>query len=134
MNYKGGLGRRGEELACEYLEREGFAVIKRNFHISHDEIDIIAENDKYIIFVEVKTRAQTPVNIRYGRPCMAVNYTKKQKMLRAASEYLRRFKPGKCPRIDVIEVYMPPVREDSPIDVKTLMPQKIKHITNAVHK
>ncbi len=134
MNYKGSIGKRGEELACEYLEKAGFTVVARNFHVSHDEIDIIAENDKYIIFVEVKTRAQTAVNMRYGRPCMAVNFAKKQKMLRAANEYLRRFKPEKCPRIDVIEVYMPPVREDSPIDTKTLMPLKIKHITNAVHK
>ncbi len=134
MNYKGSIGKRGEELAAEYLENAGFTVMERNFHVSHDEIDIIAENDKYIIFVEVKTRAQTAVNMRYGRPCMAVNYSKKQKMLRAVSEYLRRYKSAKCPRIDVIEVYMPPVREDSPIDTNTLMPLKIKHITNAVHK
>lgn len=134
MNYKGSIGKRGEELACGYLENAGFTVKERNFHVSHDEIDIIAENDKYIVFVEVKTRAQTAVNMRYGRPCMAVNYTKKQKMLRAANEYLRRFKPGKCPRIDVIEVYMPPIREDSTIDLETIVPLQIKHITNAVHK
>lgn len=134
MNYKGSIGKRGEELACVFLEKAGFTVKERNFHVSHDEIDIIAENEKYIIFVEVKTRAQTAVNMRYGRPCMAVNYAKKQKMLRAVSEYLRRYRPEKSPRIDVVEVYMPPVRENSPIDTNTLMPLKIKHITNAVHK
>ncbi len=125
---------RGEELAAEYLENAGYKIVARNFHVSHDEIDIIAENDKYIIFAEVKTRAQTAVNIRYGRPGTAVNYAKKQKLLRSAEEYLRRYKPEKAPRIDVIEVYMPAVREGDAVDTFTLTPLKIKHITNAVHK
>ena len=134
MSYKKSIGNRGEELAAGYLEDKGYRVTARNFHVSHDEIDIIAEDEKYIIFVEVKTRAQTEVNIRYGRPAMAVNYSKKKKLLRAALEYLRRFKPGKAPRIDVIEVYMPAVREGEVTDIATLPAIKIKHITNAVHK
>ncbi len=134
MRYKSAVGLRGEELAVEYLEKNGYTVTARNLHISHDEIDIIAEDEKYIVFVEVKARAQTASNMRYGRPASAIDYNKKQKLIRAAEEYLRREKPGKAPRIDVIEVYLPPISERTPIDIAKLIPTKINHIRNAVHK
>lgn len=44
MNYKKKTGARGEELAAEYLVSEGYTITARNLHVSHDEIDIIAEN------------------------------------------------------------------------------------------
>ncbi len=134
MSYKKSVGMRGEELAAEHLEKNGFTVTHRNFRVSHDEIDIIAENEKYIVFAEVKTRAQTVGNLRYGRPAAAVNFAKRQKLLRAVTEYLRRERPSKQPRIDVIEVYFPEIHEGTPVDVEKLIPLGIKHITNAVHK
>ena len=118
MNYKKKTGARGEELAAEYLVSEGYTITARNLHVSHDEIDIIAENEGYIVFAEVKTRAQTCSNKRYGRPAAAVNYAKSQKQ----------------PRIDVIEVYFPAIHEDTPIDISTLRATGIKHIRNAVTK
>ncbi len=134
MSYKSAIGKRGEELAAEFLEKNGYEIIARNLHVSHDEIDIIARDEKYIVFAEVKTRAQTPSNRRFGRPAAAVDYQKKQKLLRAVSEYLRREKPAMAPRIDVIEVYMPAVHSDTPIDHSRLIATEIKHIRNAVHK
>ena len=134
MRYKNAVGVRGEELATEYLEKNGYTVTARNMRVSYDEIDIIAEDEKYIVFVEVKSRAQTSSNKRYGRPASAVDYNKQQKLIRAAEEYLRREKPGKAPRIDVIEVYFPPISEHTPIDIAKLIPIRINHIRNAVHK
>lgn len=134
MSYKGDVGKRGEELAAEYLERQGYTVTAHNFRVSHDEIDIIAEDDGHIVFVEVKARAQTRANMRFGRPCTAVDWRKKQKLLRCVSEYIRREKPTKAPRIDVVEVYFSPIDEGTPIDVSALLPIKINHIRNAVHK
>ncbi len=134
MSYRSLLGKRGEDLACRLLVNEGFTIIERNFHVSHDEIDIIAADGKYIVFAEVKTRAQTLSNKRFGRPAAAVNYQKRQKLLRGVSEYLRQNKPTGQPRIDVIEVYMPSIRQGSPVDVSTLEPIGIKHIKNAVQK
>lgn len=134
MSYKGDIGKRGEELAAEYLIKNGYTVTARNAHVSHDEIDIIAEDEGHIVFVEVKARAQTTSNRRYGRPCAAVDYTKKQKLMRCVTEYLRREKPNKAPRIDVIEVYFPPIHADTPIDISQLLATEIKHIRNAVHK
>ena len=106
MTYKATLGAHGEELAARFLDNAGYTIKARNFRIFRDEFDIIAEDEKYIVFVEVKTRAQTESNKRYGRPCLAVNYQKKKKLLRAAEEYLRRYRPQKQPRIDVAEVYV----------------------------
>ncbi|MBE6611129.1 MAG: YraN family protein [Ruminococcaceae bacterium] len=134
MSYKKAIGMRGEELACEFLAHAGFSIVARNLHVSHDEIDIIAEDEKYIVFAEVKTRAQTWQNRRFGRPGNAVDHDKQQKLLRTASEYLRRNSPGKQPRIDVIEVYFPAIREETPIDIASLIPTEIRHIKNAVHK
>ena len=134
MSYKQQLARRGEQLAAEYLEGLGLHIIARNFYVGHDEIDIIAEDDKYIVFVEVKSRAQTKSNMRYGRPAMAVDYRKKQRLVRAGEGYLRQNKPHKQPRIDVVEVYFPPIHEDTPIDISRLIPLKIHHFRNAVIK
>ena len=127
------IGARGEELAAKFLEELGYRIVARNFHVSHDEFDIIAEDDKYIVFTEVKSRAETETNKRFGRPCMAVNYQKKQKLLRAAEEYIRKYRPGKQPRIDVIEVYFPPISKNIPICTDELPALKITHLRNAVH-
>ena len=134
MNYKKQIGMRGEELAAEYLVSNGYTITARNLHVSHDEIDIIAEDEGYIVFTEVKTRAQTASNKRYGRPATAVNYTKRQKLIRSAEEYLRENPTQKQPRIDVIEVYFPAIHEDTPIDISTLRATGIDHIRNAVTK
>ena len=134
--YKKELGVRGETLACEHLESLGFRIIGRNVHVGHDEIDIIAENDTRILFVEVKSRAGTSSNKRYGRPASAVDYTKRSRMLRAVRQYMfdHRGEIKKAPRLDVIEVIFPPIHSDTPIDISRLIPQKLDHITNAVHE
>ncbi|MBQ2347982.1 MAG: YraN family protein, partial [Clostridia bacterium] len=49
-------GRQGEKLVCAYLEQKGYKIVCTNYHSRYGEIDIIAENDSVIAFVEVKTR------------------------------------------------------------------------------
>ena len=66
----------GEEVCCEYLESLGFTIKEKNFHTRHGEIDIIAENDRYIVFAEVKLRAIGDNLIKYGRPAIAVTKNK----------------------------------------------------------
>ena len=53
MSYKKAIGQRGEELACAFLTQAGYTVTARNLYVSHDEIDIIAEDAKYIIFAVI---------------------------------------------------------------------------------
>ncbi|MBQ7320849.1 MAG: YraN family protein [Clostridia bacterium] len=102
------IGRYGEDLAAAHLIRNGFTVVRRNFRVARNEIDIIAENDGYLLFVEVKTRSapdeRTPS--RYGRPSRAVTYDKRDRTLYAARAYLRDHPTKKIPRMDVMELYL----------------------------
>lgn len=134
MSYKKEIGTRGEEIAAEYLEGLGCRIIAKNLRVSHDEIDIVAEDGTKTVFVEVKARADTRSNRRYGRPAAAVDYQKQQRLIRAAEEYMRRNPDAKPPRIDVIEVVFPAIHEDTPIDLSKLLPVYVNYIRNAVHK
>lgn len=100
------IGDLGEQMAADYLTRQGYTIIARNYYAAHNEIDIIARYEAYICFVEVKTR-RTSEAAKYGRPAAAVSYTKQKRLIAAAEQYLRQ-NPG-CgqPRLDVIEVYLP---------------------------
>lgn len=96
-------GTGGEDAACKFLEGEGYTVVCRNFRAVHDEIDIIAETERYIVFVEVKTRRYVPYS-RYGRPSSAVGARKRACLARAAEAYIRSHPSSKFYRFDVVEV------------------------------
>ncbi len=119
-------GNRGEEIACDFLKREGYVINRRNFRSKYGEIDIIAENATTIIFVEVKSRSETPVQSFYGRPSLAVNAKKRDHILKTVKKYLQLFRPDKSPRIDVIEQLISPVEGTEFIQVK------INHLKAAV--
>ena len=96
------LGNAGENFAANYLESRGYKIITKNFRVRSAEIDIIAEKDDVIIFVEVKTRSST----KHGLPIEAVNFRKQQKIIDAASVFLQDEKYfDKACRFDVIEIY-----------------------------
>ena len=99
-------GAAGENVACEYLKKNGYTVLCRNYRAAHDEIDIIAESDTYIVFVEVKTRTATVKKSPYGRPAAAVNAKKRACLARAAEQYIRTHRSEKFYRFDVIEVLL----------------------------
>lgn len=93
----------GEDVACEYLEGEGYNVIERNYVSSKGEIDIIAVDDRHIVFVEVKTR-EDGLNVeKYGRPALAVTREKQKRIIFTAKCY--RGVDGLIPRFDIIEIY-----------------------------
>ena len=77
-------GRQGENAACDFLVKNGYTITKRNYTAPHGEIDIIAENEKYIVFVEVKYRSSG----KMGSPLEAVDYRKRQKIMQTARHYL----------------------------------------------
>lgn len=74
----------GESLACKYLTERGFTVVARNVRTKGGEIDIVAEKDNTLHFVEVKTRTGG----RHGKPYEAINYYKLTHMVRAARLYI----------------------------------------------
>ena len=121
----------GEDIAAEYLEKEGFTVIARRHHSGHLETDIIATNGEYILFTEVKTRRAAPDSTHpYGTPADAVTPAKRKNLIAAAEQYLKTHKEETAnlqPRIDVIEIYLDP-HSDTP----SLL--RLNHYKNAVRK
>lgn len=94
------LGQKGEELATVYLKDKGFRILFRNWKWGKHEIDIIAENKDYIIFIEVKTRTD---NFQM-HPVTAVTNEKQKSIIRAADGYIQRYRIDKESRFDVITI------------------------------
>ena len=96
----GVIGEKGERLTADFLRKNGCAVIKRNYACRYGEIDIIAENDEYIIFVEVKTRKKNSLT----SPAESVNFGKQKRIMLTAQDYLTKVICEKQPRFDVAAV------------------------------
>ena len=71
------LGSEYETRACKFLEDKGYSIIERNFYSKHNEIDIIARDKEYLVFIEVKYRRDNTK----GTPLDAVNYSKRKNIL-----------------------------------------------------
>ena len=99
------LGARGEARAAEYLTKEGYRILDRNFRCRLGEIDLVAQKGSILAFVEVKLRK----NSRYGEAREFVTADKQRKLRLAASYYLAGNDRAQTmqPRFDVIEVYAP---------------------------
>ena len=74
----------GEKIAQGYLINKGYKILETNYYTRNGEIDIIAQKDKCIIFVEVKTRT----NLNFGTPAMSVNSIKKKHIKSVAKSFL----------------------------------------------
>ena len=98
------VGRAGEEIAAKYLEKQGAAIIARNFTVRGGEIDLIAEKDDIVHFVEVKLRKSAA----FAQAREFVDYKKQERLKQTALLYLSQHEENtKQPRFDVIEVYAP---------------------------
>lgn len=80
------IGKLSEQLAAKYLIKNGLTIIETNFHCRFGEIDIIAKNDKTLIFVEVKYRS----DVNYGGAISAVATSKQEKIKKSARIYLQQ--------------------------------------------
>jgi putative endonuclease len=77
------LGDLGEQKAVEYLLEQGFVILERNYRAGHGEIDIVAQEGEYLVFVEVKTCHSTS----FGEPEAWVTPLKQKRMISAARKY-----------------------------------------------
>ena len=101
------VGRIGEDAVATRYAEMGFTVVARNLRVSHNEIDLILQNETHLVFVEVKTRHASPESrTRFGRPAAAIDKDKRARMRKAAEDYLREHPTSLQPRIDVAEVYV----------------------------
>jgi len=98
-------GIKGEEVAEKYLVQHGYEIIEKNFHSQQGEIDIIARDSEFLVFVEVKNYSFRS----YGSPLGAVRKSKKQSIIHAARTYLYKnnIKNTFC-RFDVLTIYRKP--------------------------
>ncbi len=105
-NQLGEVGSFGEQIASEYLQSRGYEIVCRNIIYDGNEIDIVAEDMRHIVFVEVKTRTKYIGKSKFGTPAKAVNKEKQLRIISAANAYLKQNKKRKIPRFDIIEVYV----------------------------
>lgn len=113
------LGRWGEAEAAKFLRNKGYRIISANYRCRFGEIDIIAQQGSYIVFVEVKLRK----NSDYGMAAEFVDFRKQSKLRTTASMWLAQNETELQPRFDVVEIYAPNGMDDRS--------KKINHIINA---
>ncbi len=98
------LGRQGEELAGRFLARQGYRLLARNYRTRLGEIDIVAEEGRTVVFVEVKTRRAHDC----GHPAEAVTPAKCRQISKAALQFLGETgREGQEARFDVVAVTLP---------------------------
>ena len=108
------VGELGEKMALEYLQKRGYRILETNFRCREGEIDIIARDKDYLVFVEVRTRR----GFSFGTPEESVTATKKEKLTSLAFAYLqtRRNSPSSW-RFDVVAVELNQERQISRIEL-----------------
>ena len=98
---KRAIGNEAEDLACEYLQEQGWKIIERNYYAGHSEIDIIAEDSGTVVFIEVKMRS----GIQFGSPIEHVTESKVEHVYRAAEVWVQKNEAFNFPlRFDVIGI------------------------------
>lgn len=114
------LGHWGESFAAEYLRKNHYTVVAANYRCRFGEIDLIAENRDYLVFVEVKLRKSAA----FAEALEFVDRHKQERIRRTAELYLCEHpEQTKQPRFDVIEVY-------APFGTETKRPE-IRHLEDA---
>lgn len=99
------IGILGEQEAANILKKKGYRVIEKNWRMGHLEVDLIAENKKDIIFVEVKARTTTFGN---KMPEEYVDTLKRKRIIAAANAYIKYRQIEKNPRFDIIGILIEP--------------------------
>lgn len=96
------VGKKGEEIATRYLQSEGYTIVQRNYRAKqYGEVDIIAQKNTLLLFVEVKTR----VGNEFGRPEEAITPNKLYELKKMVNYYYNQFPKTKLsPQIDVIAI------------------------------
>ncbi|MQA30505.1 MAG: YraN family protein [Luteitalea sp.] len=103
------LGKIGEDLACQALERQGYAIVARRYRRRGGELDIVARDGPTLVFVEVKTRD----GLEFGSGGEAVTALKRRRMAGVAEEYMMRHRLTGCAcRFDVVSI---DVRKGGPV-------------------
>ena len=93
----------GEALAAEHLRKKRYSVVASGYRCRYGEIDLIVQNRKYLVFVEVKLRKRAD----FARALEHVDQKKQERIRLTASMFLSQNPTKLQPRFDVIEIYAP---------------------------
>ena len=93
----------GEALAAEYLRKKRYEIVASGFRCRFGEIDLIVQNKRFLVFVEVKLRK----NAEFAQAREFVDFAKQNRIRTTAELYLSQNPTGLQPRFDVIEIYAP---------------------------
>ena len=85
-NVKQDFGKWGEDIAVDFLERNGYAILKRNFRADRGEIDIIAKLENTIVFAEVKTGNSH----KFGKPEERITRGKQRQLYKIANHFIQQ--------------------------------------------
>ncbi|MES2180462.1 MAG: YraN family protein [Gemmatimonadota bacterium] len=97
------LGELGERIAERWLREHGWRIVQRRFRTGHRDIDLVAERDGLVAFVEVKARQGD----RFGDPVAACNWRKQKELGRSARVWVARHgRPDEAYRFDVVGVLL----------------------------
>jgi putative endonuclease len=97
------FGELGERIAERWLRRRGWRIVQRRFRSGHRDIDLVAERDGTVAFVEVKARK----GAEFGGPVQAVNYRKRKQLERSAMVWIDRHgQEAESYRFDVVGVLL----------------------------
>ena len=94
-------GKKAEDVACSFLQKNGLKLIERNYHCRYGEIDIIMKDDDTIVFIEVRYRK----TINYGGAEASVDKNKQQKLVFTANHYIQKYSVSQPMRFDVVAIY-----------------------------
>lgn len=97
------VGAWGESLAAAYLQKKKYSILAAGYRCRYGEIDLIASNKKYLVFVEVKLRK----NDRFASAMEFVDIHKQNRLRTTAELFLAQNPTDLQPRFDVIEIYTP---------------------------
>ncbi len=104
MKSRSHKGREGEQLAARYLAAKGYSILDRNFRSGRMEIDLIAEHEECLVFVEVKSRSDS----RFGFPEEGLGAQQEERIRVAAEDYLSQLDRPKRIRFDIIAILWGP--------------------------
>ena len=110
------LGRIGEAHAARCLTSRGYRIRERNFRAAGGEVDIVAEHDGVLAFIEVKARSSD----QFGRPIEGVTWWKRARIAHAADAYIAaREGRERAMRFDIVEVFLTPQGRVERVEVHT---------------
>lgn len=116
----GKTGIEGEKRVASFLRKNGFSIVKRNFQSKYGEIDIIAQDEQFVLFVEVKTRKENSL----VSGVEAVDAFKQRRIMLTANDYIAKTECRKQPRFDIAVVTVFQKENNS-------LGYKLKYIENA---